>query len=174
MESTFLQTVPIDPNVLAILCPPSLVSACPLTGTTVVSNTLLWAPNFGVRLSRSFQRGVAYVSAGESITPGNGLFLTSRMATAMAGYGYSGLRKWSLGLSVSYSTALSLGNVTGNYGQVTGSYSMSRQIVKSLSFVSSFSATQYQSGSFNAYNRLIYTASVGIGFSSKKIPVRFF
>jgi hypothetical protein len=51
---------------------------------------------------------------------------------------------------------------------------MSRQIVKSLSFVSSFSATQYQSGSFNAYNRLIYTASVGIGFSSKKIPVRFF
>jgi hypothetical protein len=51
---------------------------------------------------------------------------------------------------------------------------MSRQIVKSLSFVSSFSASKYQSSSFSGYNRLIYSASVGLGFSPSNIPVRFF
>ena len=70
--------------------------------------------------------------------------------------------------------ALSLGNIQGQYGDITGSYSMSRQIFSRLSFVSSFSATQYRSPVFTAYNRLIYSASVGLGFSSKPIPVRFF
>jgi hypothetical protein len=117
---------------------------------------------------------VAYLSAGESVTPGNGLFLTSRAATASAGYGYSGLRKWSLNVGVSYVTALSLGNVRGGYGDITGSFGMSRQIKGPLSFVSSFGATQYRSNTFSNYNRLIYTGSVGLGFSTKNIPVRFF
>ena len=174
VSSSFQQIVPIDPAILAILCPSSLVSTCPLTGSLVVNNNTFWGPNFGGRLSRSFQRGAAYISIGESITPGNGLFLTSRAASAGAGYGYSGLRKWSLSIGASYTTALSMGNIQGSYGQVTGSYSMSRQLFGQLSLVSSFNATQYRSGSFAAYNRLIYSASIGLGYSTKNIPVRFF
>jgi hypothetical protein len=174
VSSSFQQTVPIDPAILAILCPPTLVTVCPLTAGTVVNNNVFWGPNFGIRLSRTFQRGTVYFSAGESITPGNGLFLTSRAASASVGYGYSGLRKWSLNIGATYLTALSLGNVQGGYGQVSGSFSMSRTLVGKLSIVSSFSATQYQSGSFMAYNHLIYTASIGLGFSSRNIPVRLF
>ena len=174
VSSSFEQVVPINPAILAILCPAGLVTTCPLTAGTVINNHLLWAPDFGVRFSRSFQRGVAYLSAGESITPGNGLFLTSRAETAAAGYGYSGLRKWNLNLGVNYIRALSLGNIQGGYGQVAGSFSISHQIVGRLSFVSSFSATDYRSDSFSAYNRLIYSASEGLGFSSRNIPVRFF
>jgi hypothetical protein len=174
VSSSFQQTVPIDPAILAILCPPTLVTACPLNGGTVNVNRVILGPNFGARLSRSFHRGVAYASVGESITPGNGLFLTSRMVKATVGYGYSGLRKWNIDVGASYMTALSFGNVQGGYSQISGSYGMSRQLVKSLSFVSSFSASQYRSGSFSAYNRLVYTASLGLGFSSKNIPLRFF
>jgi hypothetical protein len=174
VSSSFQQTVPIAPAILEILCPPTLVSACPLTAGTVINNNVFWGPNFGARLSRSFKRGVAYVNAGETITPGNGLFLTSRTATAGVGYGYSGLRKWSLNLGASYVRALSLGNIQGSYGEFSGTYSMSRQIIGQLSFVSSFNATKYESDPFAAYNRLIYTASIGLGFSSKNIPVRFF
>jgi hypothetical protein len=117
---------------------------------------------------------VAYVAAGESITPGNGLFLTSRAETASGGYGYSGLHKWSLNAGAYYVRALSLGNVQGGYGQVTGTFSLSRQLVSHLSFVASFNATHYQSSTFNPYNRLIYSASIGLGYSSRNIPVRFF
>jgi len=174
VESNFVQTVPIDPAILAILCPPGLNQPCPLSAGTVISHTVLWAPNFAIRLSRSFQHGVAYASAGESITPGNGLFLTSRSLSATVGYGYTGLRKWSLGLSAGYVTALSFGNVQGSYGNVMGSYSMSRLILNHLSFVSSFTATKYRSATFSGYNRVIYSASVGIGYSPGNIPVRFF
>jgi hypothetical protein len=111
---------------------------------------------------------------GESITPGNGLFLTSRAQTASAGYGYSGLKKWSMSINIGYTRALSLGNIQGGYGQVSGGFGVSRQIFSHVSFVSSFSATQYQSATFADYNHLIYSASVGLGFSSKNIPVRFF
>jgi hypothetical protein len=93
---------------------------------------------------------------------------------AQAGYGYSGMRKWSLSVGVSYGSSRSLGNIQGSYGQVAGWYNMSRLIVKSLSFVSGFTATQYRSVSFTGYNRLIYSASVGLGFSPGNIPVRFF
>lgn len=175
VESNFQQTVPIDPALLAILCPPSAIPlSCPVNSQTFTSHTVFWGPDLGIRLSRAFHRGVAYASAGESITPGNGLFLTSRAVTAMAGYGYTGLRLWSMNASVAYVSALSLGNVKGNYGDVVGSFSMSRRILGSISFVTSFSATQYQSNSFNLYNRLIYSASVGFGYSSRNIPVRFF
>lgn len=151
-----------------------MLQTCPLTSATVVANNTFWGPSFGARFSRSFQRGVFYLNAGEQITPGNGLFLTSRAQSASAGYGYAGLRKWSLNLGVTYIKALSLGNIQGGYGDISGSYSMSRQIVGRLSFVSSLSATQYRSPAFTAYNRLIYTASAGLGFSTKPIPIRFF
>jgi hypothetical protein len=174
VSSSFEEVVPIDPAILAILCPPTLVTTCPLTGSTVLNHNIFWAPNFGIRLSRSLQRGTFYASAGEAITPGNGLFLTSRSETASAGYGYSGLRRWNLSIGVYYTKALSVGNIQGGYGQVTGFLGMSRRIVGQLSFVSSFNATKYQSDTFSAYNRLIYSASIGLGFSSKPIPVRFF
>jgi hypothetical protein len=174
VNSTFEQTIPISPAILAILCPPNLVQACPLVASTVINNNTFWAPNFGARLSRSFQRGAVYLNAGESITPGNGLFLTSRAETVSAGYGYSGLRKWSMNIGISYVRALSLGNIQGGYGQVSGSFALSRQLIGHVSFVTSFSATQYQSGTFTDYNHLIYSATVGLGFSSKNIPVRFF
>ena len=174
VDSSFEEVVPINPAFLAILCPSGLVQNCNLPNTLAINNNLFWAPDFGIRLSRSFHRGVAYLAAGESITPGNGLFLTSRAETASAGYGYSGLRKWSLNAGVFYVRALSLGNIQGGYGGVTGSFAMSRELFSHISFVASLNATQYQSASFNPYNRLIYTASVGLGYSSKNSPVRFF
>jgi hypothetical protein len=172
VSSTFLEQVPILPAVLQLLCPPN--STCNLAPTSVNGNNSLWAPDFGARLSRTFQRGAVYLSAGESITPGNGLFLTSRAETASAGYGYSGLKKWSLSAGISYVRALSLGNIQGAYGQVSGSLSTSHQLVSHISFVASVNATQYQSATFTAYNHFIYSVSAGLGWSSKNIPVRFF
>jgi hypothetical protein len=174
VHSSFEEVVAISPAILAILCPPNLVATCPLTSSIAINNNTLWAPSFGVRISRSFQRGALYANAGESITPGNGLFLTSRAETAAVGYGYSGLRKWSMNANISYVRALSLGNIQGAYGQVSGSLSASHLLFSHVSFVASFSASQYQSSSFADYNRLIYSASAGLGFSSKNIPVRFF
>jgi hypothetical protein len=162
-ETKFIQSVPVDPNVSALLG---------FSNTTALAYHVNWVPNFSGRLSKTFARGVAYVGGGETVLPGNGLFLTSRTASVMAGYGYTGLRRWSLGINVTYISALSIGNVSGSYGNISGSFSMSRSLGHSLSFVTSYSANQYRSPNFTHYNRLIYTGSVGIGWSPGAIPLR--
>ena len=162
-ETKFIQSVPVDPNVSALLG---------FSNTTALAYHVNWVPNFSGRLSKTFARGVAYVGGGETVLPGNGLFLTSRTASVMAGYGYTGLRRWSLGINVTYISALSIGNVSGSYGNISGSFSMSRSLGHALSFVTSYSANQYRSPNFTLYNRLIYTGSVGIGWSPGDIPLR--
>ena len=87
---------------------------------------------------------------------------------------FRSLRNWSLNTGVGYTTALSFGNVQGGWGQVSGSFGMGRQLVKSLSFVSGFTASSYRSNAFAAYNRVIYSVVVGLGYSSRNIPIRFF
>jgi hypothetical protein len=174
MESSFEEEVPINPSILAILCPPPDRVACPFRDGIVISHSISWEPRYGARLTRSFRRGAVYVNAAESVTPGNGLFLTSRTTTASVGYGYSVLRDWAVNMSAAYMSALSLGNVTGHYDSFSGNCNLSRHIAGALSFVSSLNAMRYESGAFSAYNRLIYTASAGFSLSSRGTPTHSF
>ena len=136
-ESKFLQGVPIDPALAALIG---------LTTGTVISHSILWHPTYNVRLSRSFQRGVAFVESGYSTTPGNGLFLTSTALTATAGY--------------------------SSYGDYSGNLSASRRLGRAMSLTFSGSAMQYQSTSFTGYNRLTYSVTCGLAFSPGNIPLR--
>jgi hypothetical protein len=163
VETRFIQNVPIDPAIAALIGTPEGTVLLDLINRS-------WSGNG--RLSRTFPRGVLYISAGRGVTPGNGLFLTSVTETAMAGYNYTGLRRWSLGASVDYTHADSIGNVSGTYGGTSGTLSVSRQIVHNVHGIASFSARQYSSGSFALYNRLIYDVRVGVGYSPGDIPLR--
>lgn len=162
-ETRFIQNVPIDPAIAALIGTPE--------GTVVLDRIdHVWGGTG--RLSRTFPKGVAYISGGRGITPGNGLFLTSITNTAMAGYNYTGLRRWSLGVSVAYNHSDSIGNVIGSYGGTSGTLSASRQIVHNVHAVLSFSARQYSSATFSLYNRLIYDVRLGVGYSPGDIPLR--
>ena len=163
VESKFLQTVPIDPVIAALIGLPNGV---------VINHSLVFHPAYGARLSRSFQRGVVFLSSAYSVTPGNGLFLTSTALNAAAGYTYTGLRRWSFGATAAYTRANSISNVVGAYGDVSGTLSTSRQIGRFTHLTFSFDAMQYRSPSFNGYNRLTYSASLGLAFSPGNIPLR--
>ena len=135
-ESKFLQNVPIDPVIAALIGLPNGV---------VISHSIVFHPNYGGRLSRSFQRGVAF---------------------------HTGIRRWSLGATAAYTRANSVSNVVGAYGDVSGSLSTSRQIGRFTHMALSFSAMQYRSSSFVGYNRLTYSANLGLAFSPGNIPLR--
>jgi hypothetical protein len=162
-EAKFLQSVPIDPAIAALIG---------LSNGVIIRHSIAFHPTYGVRLSRSFQRGVAFLSSGYSVTPGNGLFLTSTALTAAAGYTYTGLRRWSLGATAAYTRANSISNVVGSYGDVSGDLSTSRQIGRFTYLTFNFDAMQYRSSSFSGYNRLTYSASLGLAFSPGNIPLR--
>ena len=162
-ETTFEQNVPIDPVVAALI------------GTSVGSvivHSIDYVPNVAARLSLTFSRGVLFFSGGHTVTPGNGLFLTSEATAADAGYTYTGRRHWSFAAQADYSHAKSVGNILGYYGAVSGTLSASRQIVNTVHAILSFSARQYQSPDFSLYNRFIYTVRLGIGFAPGDIPLR--
>jgi hypothetical protein len=162
-ETKFIQNVPIDPAIAALIGTPE--------GTVVLDRIDHFVTGTG-RLSRTFPKGVAYVSGGRGITPGNGLFLTSVTTTALAGYDYTGLRRWSFSVSGGYQSSESIGNVLGTYGGSSGTLSASRQIVRGVHGVVSFSARKYTSANFDLYNRVIYDVRVGVGYSPGDVPLR--
>ena len=162
-ETRFIQNVPIDPAIAALIGTPE---------GTVVLDRVDNVMSMNGRLSRTFPKGVAYISGGRGVTPGNGLFLTSVTNTAMAGYNYTGLRRWSLGVSAEYQYATSIENVLGTYGSTSGMLRASRQIVRNVHGIVSFSVRKYDSVNFSLYNRLIYDVRVGVGYSPGDVPLR--
>ena len=162
-ETKFIQSVPVDPVVAALLGPG--------VGNVVI-HSIDWSPTANGRFSRTFQSGVLYLAGGHTVTPGNGLFLTSKMTSVMAGYAYTGLRRWSFNSEASAGLGKSIGNVLGAYNTYAGSLTASRQISGGFSMVTSVSARHYESPDFANYRRTIYTARVGIGFSPGDVPLR--
>jgi hypothetical protein len=163
VESKFIEKMAVDPSIAQLLG---------ITATQQIVHTLGYRPFFAGRLSRAFETGVVYVHGGEAMTPGNGLFLTSYERTLSAGYGYTGLRRWSASLNAALSRSQAVGLIAGDYNSYTGTASVARTLGHGFNIHGQFSARRYGSPTYSNYNRLIYNASVGVGFSPGDLPVR--
>ncbi len=163
VETKFVQNVPVDPAVAAIIG---------ITQSSQIIYSVRYVPNISGRLSRTFHKGVLYMSGGHAITPGNGLFLTSAVTMLSAGYTYTGLRRWSFDANIAYQRAKSIGNVIGDYGGTTAYVSMSRQLIHSIHMVASFSGRKYNSPNFAAYNQVVYSGTIGLGWTPGDLPLR--
>ena len=163
IESSFIQTVPVDPAIAALLG---------ISGAPQIVHTIHYTPHLAGRFSRTFRNGVVYVSAGHSVNPGNGLFLASTMTQTLAGYTYTGLRRWSFGATAGYERANALVLINGLYSDTSESVTLSRQWLRSLHFILSFTARQFDSPQYPNYSRNITEARTGIGYSPGDIPLR--
>jgi hypothetical protein len=163
IESKFIQTVPADPAVTALLG---------ITQGTAIIYSVSYTPMIQARLAKTFHRGVAYISGGHMVVPGNGLFLTSTQTTLAAGYTYTGLRRWSFNASGEYNRANSMANVVGNYGQKGGTFTVSRELTRSVHAILSFYGREYTSATFAKYNRPVYETRIGLGFAPGEVPLR--
>jgi hypothetical protein len=162
-ESKFLQTVAIDPAIAALL---GITSA-----RQIVHNIRTISYGSG-RISKRYAKGIVYLSGGRSVTPGNGLFLTSYTTTITGGYTYTGFRRWSFNVNGGYASANAVGIIAGRYDTTTGSLSFSRYLTRSLHLITAFSARNYGSADYAGYNRPIYSVRVGIGFAPGDVPLR--
>lgn len=163
METKFIHTVPVDPVIAALIGE---------TQGNILVHTISNLPTGSGRLSKTFPTGVAFISGGYTVVPGNGLFLTSKMATASVGYTYTGLRRWSFRLQADGFRGTSVGNVLGNYNNYDGGLTVSRRISGIVNGLFSFNARKYSSPMFTLYNRVFYDARIGLGFSPGDVPLR--
>ncbi len=163
VEQTAITNVPVDPIIAALFG---------ITTTTQIGHFVAWSPSYSGRLARTFKQGVAYLSAGRSVTPGNGLFLTSYSTAIMGGYTYTGLRRWSMGANVAYSRGKSLGNILGEYDTTTAGLSASRSLLRYIHMVLAYDLRSYSSPGLTNYNRTTYEARIGLGFAPGDVPLR--
>lgn len=163
VESKFIQTVPVDPIIAALLG---------ISGAPQIVHNLLYSPNAAGRLSRTFHSGVLYVSGGHSVNPGNGLFLTSRVSSLIGGYSFTGLRRWALAVSSGYEWATAEGTIVGRYQNSNQSAQISRELGRHIHMVLSYSGMQYRSPEYSNYNRSFQDARLAFGYSPGDIPLR--
>jgi hypothetical protein len=162
-ETKFIQSVPVDPAIAILIG---------LSSTRQVAYSREWTPAGSGRLSYTMHRGVAYISGGRSVTPGNGLFLTSTTTSIIGGYSYTGLKRWSAGISGGYNSSTSLGNYIGQYNAYTVNASLSRQITRYTHGILTLYSRKYASGDFQNYNLWSYGVRLGLGFTPGDIPMR--
>ena len=163
VENKFLQSLAVDPVIAAIIGTSS---------NTEIVHGIAYVPAFGARLSQKLRTGILYLGSWYRVTPGNGLFLTSYSTEFLAGYNYTGLRRWTVGTYVSYDRSKSVGNVQGIYTTMTSTSNIGRKIKGPLHFVGSYSAVWYNSPDFTKYRRFVNQVSVGFGFTPGEIPLR--
>jgi hypothetical protein len=162
VETKLEEEIPVDPAIAALLG---------ITEGLTIAHVLEYTPSGTGRISRKFHNGVAYVSGGRMITPGNGLFLTSVNTNGAVGYSYTGLRRLSLSATLNYNRATTVGT-PGSYGNTGGTATASRQLVKSFHIVASITANRYESPDYTQYNRMIYNARIGFGWTPGSVPLR--
>jgi hypothetical protein len=162
-ETKFIQSVPVDPAIAALIG---------LQNLNQISYSKDWISSGTGRLSYTMKRGVAFLSGGRAVTPGNGLFLTSTTTAINTGYTYTALKRWSASANAGYNRSNSLGNFIGQYGSYDITLNISRQVARFTHGVLTLQARKYQSNDFNAYNTWSYGARVGFGFSPGDLPLR--
>jgi hypothetical protein len=163
VEATFTRTVALDPAIVALLG---------IATGTEVAHAVTYIPTYAARVAKNFPRGVFSASVGHSVVPGNGLFLTSSTTMLLAGYTYTGLRRWSMGVYASDASSKAITDLAGKYRTTSGGLSVSRKITGSLHFVATGSVRRYGSPCFSKYNRVVSDFYVGVGYTPGDIPLR--
>ena len=105
-----------------------------------------------------------------SVTPGNGVYLTSRSDSATASYSYTGIRKWNLGVDGGYNTLSGIGQGLQRYGQVTGGAGFTYGVTRVIHIIGRFDA-RHQQIDLSGFRRTGYRTSIGIAFSPGDVPL---
>jgi len=161
VETLGLQRVAVDPIIAAIIGTASGLE---------VFYRKSYVPAGGAKLSRAFRRSTIALTADAGVSPGNGIYLTSRQQSAGIGYSYTGFRRLHLGVSAGYSKYASIGQALGRYESYNGGGGFTYRLVESLHLTARYDARR-QEVSSTAYRRLGHQVALGIAFSPGDIPL---
>jgi len=156
-----LVDIPIDPAIAAIIGQ---------TFGVQTAHPLQYAPDIMARLTYSQRHSTFSVGYLNTVSPGNGIYLTSKMQSGTGSYSYTGIRNWNFGLDSYYSRLDALVQTLGAYDSYGGGMGVTRTLGKGLHAVMRFDALRYQiANNFFAHNE--YRVSVGLNWSPGEVPL---
>ncbi len=131
-------------------------------------------PSGSVTLTRQFQTAQFSVNYTRSISPGNGVYLTSRSEGLSANLSYTGFRKFAVSAGAGYGSLADLGSSTGAstaiYRTVNGGAGLTYRI-KGSTYLSLRYDARHQEIDSGGYARTGSRASIGLAFSPGAIPL---
>lgn len=156
-----LETIQVDPAIVAIIGQTSVVQ-------NFQRNSVL--PTGEFRLQRRFNRSSVSLNASTGITPGNGVFLTSRQNAAGAQYSFTGPKRWTMGARLNYNELSALGQTIGKYsgyqGGVGGTYRLNGLMHLEFRYDYRHYTTQN-----NIFQKDSHRVSLGLAFSTGERPL---
>ena len=162
LESNSLTQVTLDPAVAALL------------GQTVgiqAAHRLNYAPDMQARLGNTFHHSQFSVAYLNQVTPGNGIYLTSRNESGNASYSYSGVHHWNFGANGTYGRMTTLVQTASAYTVYGGGAGITRDLAKGLHAVLHVNAFHNAIASTAAFKRTQYSATLGLSFSPGDVPL---
>lgn len=119
VDARGLTVAPIDPAIAAIIGE---------SVATVTFSRVLYVPELQFQLVRRFRRSSLRLGFSDGVSPGNGVYLTSRLTSATLGYSYIGYRRLTLAANGGYSQLSTIGQTLGRYSNLEAGGAMTYRI----------------------------------------------
>jgi hypothetical protein len=161
IQTLGLMQVAIDPAIAAIVGQ---------NFATVSFFKRTYAPLAEARLTRRFERSLFTAGYSEGVTPGNGVYLTSRQDAATLGYSYTGYRRLTVGLNASYNELTSVGQTLGKYTNLQGGTGISYRVARETHVQFRYDYRHYTTEN-NFYRKDSNRVSLGLAFSPGETPL---
>jgi hypothetical protein len=150
---------------------PAIVAIIGVSTITATFDNHIAVPYGAASIVRRFNRSALSVNASTGVSPGNGVYLTSRATSTSASYSYVGLRRWTMGLSFAYSELSSVGQVgLGKYDSYqTGAGATYR--IGAHMFTQFRYDYRHYSANDNFYMKDSQRVSIGFAWSPGDLPL---
>lgn len=162
VESSSLTVVTLAPSVAALLGESTAIQA---------AYHLHYIPDAQARLTETYQHSSFSLSYLNQVTPGNGVYLTSRNNSGMASYSFAGLQHWNFSANVNYGRISGLVQTLGEYATYGAGVGLTRDLTRSLHAVLRVDASHFDVSGSTAFLHTEYRSSLGITFSPGNVPL---
>ncbi|HTS46300.1 MAG TPA: hypothetical protein VMH05_00065 [Bryobacteraceae bacterium] len=156
-----LNEVSIDPAIAAIV------------GQSIAIVTfarVLYVPLETVRLVQRFNHSSLILSYSSGISPGNGVYLTSRETGATAGFSYTGARRFTAALNAGYTQLATLGQTLPVYSNLQGGGGLTYRLAGDTYLELRYDYRHFQTHN-QLYNLDSNRVSLGMAFSPGATPL---
>ena len=160
-EGLSLEQVAIAPAIAAILGITEGVQAAYRQG---------YVPDTSVRLTNTWRHATLSANYAATISPGNGVYLTSRQQYGSASYSYTGVRNWNFGVDTSYNRLGTLTQTLGTFSSYGAGGGATRSLGRGLYAVTRFDARRYNIAN-SYYLHPEYRVSVGMNWAPGELPL---
>ena len=164
VSTSGLTQVAIDPAIAAIVG----------QNVAVVSfSRVLYVPMIEARLIRRYNRSALNVGYAMGVTPGNGVYLTSRQNVGSASYSYTGYRRLTAGLNASYGTMTAVGQTLGQLTNFQAGLATTYKLGRATHIEMRYDYRHYTTQN-SFYLKDSNRVMIGLAFSPGETPLAIF